>query len=40
MEEGNLFFGGAGEVDKGRVERTDVATSEVFKKTAKSDEVV
>ena len=30
MEEGDLFFDGAGEVDEGRVEGLDVATGEVF----------
>lgn len=40
VEESNLLFDGAGEVDEGRVERLDVAASEIFEKTAEGNEVV
>lgn len=40
MEESNLLFGGAGEVDEGRVEGFDAAAREIFEKAAQSDKMV
>lgn len=40
MKEGDLLFDGAREVDEGRVERFDIATGEVFEKTAEGDEMI
>ena len=40
MEKSNLFAGGFGEVNQGRVKRFDATTSKIFKKTAQSNEVV
>ena len=34
MEESDLFFDGAGEVDEGGVERFDVSSREVFEEAA------
>ena len=40
MEKSNLFFGGAGKIDEGRIKGLDVAASKVFKKAAEGDEMV
>lgn len=40
MEESNLFFDGAREVDKTRVEGFYIATREILEETAEGDEVI
>jgi len=40
VEEGDLFFDGAGKVDKAWVEGFDVSSGEVFEKAPESDEVI
>ncbi len=40
MEESNLFFDGAREIDEGRIEGFDVSAGKVFKEAAESDEMV